>query len=127
MKKKEGERMEDIKQQIRTFFQESGTRPLAVHELEDELKLADAEEFKELVKSLNELEEAGELVRTRKNRFGLPEKMNLIRGRIQMHAKGFAFLIPDDEDQRDIYIHFSDLASAMNDDKVLVRLERKQD
>lgn len=119
--------MRDIKQQVRTFFQESGTRPLAVHELEDVLELADAEEFKELVKTLNELEESGELVRTRKNRFGLPEKMNLMRGRIQMHAKGFAFLIPDDEEQRDIYIHFSDLASAMNNDKVLVRLERKSD
>src|SRR5699024_5647238 len=37
------------------------------------------------------------------------------------------FLIPDDEEQRDIYIHFSDLASAMNNDKVLLRLERKSD
>ncbi len=60
-----------------------------------------------------------------KNHFGLPEKMNLIRGRIQMHAKGFAFLIPDDPDQVDIYIHHSDLASAMNNDLVLVRIEKQ--
>ncbi|WP_106496728.1 ribonuclease R [Lentibacillus sp. Marseille-P4043] len=119
--------MDELKEKILTFFNENGTRPLSVDELEGVLDLEYAEEFKELIKSLNELEEAGELVRTRKNRFGLPEKMNLIRGRIQMHAKGFAFLIPDDEEQRDIYIHHSDMASAMNNDKVLVRLEKKSE
>ncbi|OZU88725.1 ribonuclease R [Virgibacillus indicus] len=116
-----------MKDRIREFFKENGTKPLAVDELEEALEIEDAVEFKELVKALNELEDAGELVRTRKNRFGLPEKMNLVRGRIQMHAKGFAFLIPDDEDQTDVYIHHSDLASAMNNDKVLVRLEKKDE
>ncbi|WP_188454077.1 ribonuclease R [Virgibacillus oceani] len=115
------------KEKILDFFKENGQRPLSVNELEEVLDFNSADEFKELVKSLNELEDAGELVRTRKNRFGLPEKMNLIRGKIQMHAKGFAFLIPEDEDQRDVYIHHSDLASAMNNDKVLVRLEKKSE
>lgn len=118
----EGEQMKD---ELLKFFKEAGTKPLTIHELEDALNMDEATEFKELVKALNELEEAGELVRTRKNRFGLPEKMNLIRGRIQMHAKGFAFLIPDDEEQKDIYINHADLASAMNKDLVLVRLEKK--
>jgi ribonuclease R len=119
--------MNELKDRILAFFNENGTRPLSVEELEDELEMGKADNFKKLIKSLNELEEAGELVRTRKNRFGLPEKMNLYRGRLQMHAKGFAFLIPDDEEQRDIYIHHSDMASAMNNDKVLVRLEKKSE
>ncbi|MEW9675936.1 ribonuclease R [Lentibacillus sp. L22] len=119
--------MEEIKQRILDFFHENGTRPLSVEEIEQSLELEYSEDFKELIKSLNALENEGELVRTRKNRFGLPEKMNLIRGCIQMHAKGFAFLIPDDDNQRDIYIHYSDLASAMNGDKVLVRLEKKSE
>ncbi|MBP1947895.1 ribonuclease R [Virgibacillus litoralis] len=118
---------ETIKERLRDFFNEHREKPLAVEELEDSLDLKGSDDFKELVKALNELEETGELVRTRKNRFGLPEKMNLVRGRIQMHAKGFAFLIPDDEGQTDVYIHHSDLASAMNNDKVLVRLEKKND
>ncbi|WP_284141128.1 MULTISPECIES: ribonuclease R [unclassified Virgibacillus] len=118
---------EQMKETIRNYFKENGTKPLAVNELEEELQLEDAVQFKALVKALNELELAGELVRTRKNRFGLPQKMNLIRGRIQMHAKGFAFLIPDEEGQSDIYIHHSDLASAMNNDKVLVRIEKKDE
>src|SRR5699024_3909759 len=100
---------------------------LRVNELETELELHHSTEFKELIKALNELEQAGELVKTRKNRFSLPEKMNIVRGTIQMHTKGFAFLLPEEEGQKDIYIHPSDLNAAMNNDKVLVRLERRGD
>ncbi|MCA0971674.1 ribonuclease R [Halobacillus litoralis] len=118
---------EELKQQILDYFKESASKPLSVQELEDELQLEDGAGFRELMKTLNALEEEGELVRTRKNRFGLPEKMNLIRGRIQMHAKGFAFLIPDEEDKDDVYLHHSDLHSAMNNDKVLVRIEKRDE
>lgn len=113
-----------MKEKILTFFKESGTKPLAADEIERELGIEDSLEFKELVKALNHLEESGELVRTRKNRFGLPSKMNLVKGRIQMHPKGFAFLIPEEEDATDVYINPSDLDSAMNNDIVLVRLEK---
>src|SRR5690625_1390227 len=115
---------EQMKKSIREFFEKNVDRPLSVQELEEELNVDHAVDFKNRVITLNELEETGELVRTRKNRFGIPEKMNLIRGRIQMHKKGFAFLIPDDSEQTDVYIHHSDLKSAMNNDKVLVRLEK---
>src|SRR5690625_1588438 len=119
--------MEDtLQNQIIKFFKESGTKPLLVQEIEESLQLQSAEEFKQLVKSLNELEENGLLIRTRKNRYGLPEKMNLIRGKIEMNRKGFAFLIPDDDKQDDIYIHSSDLGSAMHNDKVIVSIERKK-
>ncbi|WP_249871248.1 ribonuclease R [Oceanobacillus saliphilus] len=113
-----------MKEKILEFFKESGTKPLAVDEIERELGIDDALEFKEVIKVLNDLEDEGELVRTRKNRFGLPDKMNLVKGKIQMHAKGFAFLIPDDTEAKDVYIHANDMASAMNNDKVLVRLEK---
>lgn len=116
---------EQMKERVINYFNDSGTRPLSVKELEEVFNIHSSVEFKELVISLNELENAGELVRTRKNRFGLPEKMNLIRGHIQMHKKGFAFLIPEEEGHPDIYIHPSDLLSAMNNDKVLVRIEKR--
>ncbi len=114
-----------MKERILDYIKENSTKPLSVQELEESLGLEEASEFKELVIALNELELEGELVRTRKNRFGLPDKMNLIKGTIQMHAKGFAFLIPEDENETDVYIHANDMESAMNKDKVLVRLEKK--
>lgn len=115
---------EQMEERILTYFRENEQKPLSVHELEEALEAYEADAFKALVIALNRLEETGKLVRTRKNRFGLPERMNLVRGHIQMHAKGFAFLLPDDEEQQDIYIHHSDLNSAMNNDLVLVRVEK---
>jgi len=115
----------NLQEEILDYFKESGTRPLSVNELEEIFGMSQSDDFKELVKTLNELEYAGQLVRTRKNRFGLPEKMNLIRGKIEMNKKGFAFLIPEDENEQDIYIHSSDLSSAMNNDMVIVRIEKK--
>lgn len=125
-KRKEGEMMdEQLREQLLTYFKESGTRPLSVKELEEVFEITEVDDFKNLVKTLNELEFSGELIRTRKNRFGLPEKMNLIRGKIEMNKKGFAFLIPEEENLDDVYIHSSDLKSAMNNDTVIIRLEKK--
>ncbi|WP_163536513.1 ribonuclease R [Gracilibacillus sp. YIM 98692] len=116
-----------LEQRILDFFHENATKPLSVHEIEEVMELDDADQFTELIKSLNQLEETGKLIRTRKNRYGLPEKMNLIRGTLQMHAKGFAFLLPDEEEQDDVYINHADLNSAMNGDKVFVRIDRQDE
>ena len=103
---------------------EEAVKPLALEELEDLFSMQGAEEFKDLVKTLNVMEEEGLLVRTRSNRYGLPEKMNLIRGRVQGHAKGFAFIIPEDPGMgKDVYVAQGDLNGAMNRDTVLVRLQ----
>jgi len=118
---------DQLKKQILDHFNEDNARPLSVHEIEEVIGVDEEQDFTTLMKTLNQLEEEGELVRTRKNRYGLPERMNLIRGKVQMHAKGFAFLIPDSEDQDDVYIHHSDLQSAMNGDKVLVRIDSRVD
>ncbi|KGP91590.1 ribonuclease R [Pontibacillus chungwhensis BH030062] len=116
---------DQLKKQVLEYFHEHDSKPLSVQEIEELIEHGSAEDFTTLMKALNQLEEEGELVRTRKNRYGLPEKMNLIRGKIQMHAKGFAFLIPDEDDKDDVYIHHSDLQSAMNNDRVLVRVDSR--
>lgn len=113
--------MQDRVSKILEMIQE---KPMTVDELELALGIDSAEDFKELVKLLNRLEQAGELVRTRSNRYGLPEHMNLIRGRIQGNAKGFGFLIPDDKEHSDVYIQGSDLKGALNGDIVLVRVNK---
>lgn len=117
--------IQETEKAVLDYFKNTGTKPMSVNDLEALLDMDDAEDFKVLVKTLNKLEEEGQLVRTRKNLYGLPEKMNLIRGKVEMHKKGFAFLIPDDESEKDIYIHSSDLSSAMNNDKVIVRIEKR--
>ncbi len=71
---------------------------------------------------LNELEQDGQIIRNRNERYGVPERMNLLRGRLQAHSKGFGFLLPDDKEHPDVYINANDMGSAMNGDTVLVRI-----
>ncbi|WP_245947148.1 ribonuclease R [Bacillus taeanensis] len=106
-------------------MKEDAYKPLTIHELEEVFGLEDSSEFKEFVKTLNYMEEEGLIVRTRSNRYGVPERMNLVKGRVQGHAKGFAFIIPEEDLGSDIYVTQSDLGGAMNGDTVLVRLHPK--
>ncbi|MBO8165472.1 MAG: ribonuclease R [Brevibacillus sp.] len=112
-------------QDILSFMREQAYHPMTIHELEEAFQIANADDFKELVKTLNRLEERGEIVRTRTNRYGVPEKMNLIRGRLQSHAKGFGFVIPDNPEEGDLYIHANDMNGAMHGDIVLARVEKQ--
>jgi ribonuclease R len=78
---------------------------------------------------LNTLVSSGALVQIRGNRYGLPDRMNLIVGRVQMHPRGFGFVIPEqqEEGQGDIYIAGSNLNQAMHGDRVVARIERYKD
>ncbi|QAY67315.1 ribonuclease R [Paenibacillus protaetiae] len=114
-------------QDLLDFMRETAYKPMTYNELEQHFGIDDPDDFKSFLKLLNELEEAGQILRTRNDRYGVPERMNLLRGRLQAHAKGFAFLIPDEKDHPDVYIHANDLKSAMNGDIVLVRIISKSE
>ncbi|WAA09914.1 ribonuclease R [Fervidibacillus albus] len=105
-------------------YMEEATKPLSVHELEEAMEISDAAEFKQFVKTLVHMEEKGMIVRTRSNRYGLPEKMNLIRGKLSGHAKGYAFLLPDEPGMDDIFIPPGELNDALHGDTVLVRVQK---
>ncbi|RAK18591.1 ribonuclease R [Anoxybacillus vitaminiphilus] len=114
--------MDELKEQLLTFMRDEAYKPLTVQELEEAFQIEDAAQFKEFVKALVAMEEEGLIVRTRSNRYGVPEKMNLVRGKVAGHAKGFAFVVPEDPALDDIFIPPSELKNAMHGDTVLVRI-----
>ncbi|PLS17970.1 ribonuclease R [Bacillus sp. M6-12] len=105
-----------------SYMKEEAYKPLTVQELEQALEVQDSIDFKDFVKALVHMEEKGLVVRTRSNRYGLPEKMNLIRGKITGHAKGFAFVVPEEPGMDDIFIPPNETKNAMHGDIVLVRV-----
>lgn len=111
--------------EILDFMRETAYKPMTYQELGEQLHITDKQELKLLLKVLIELEQDGSIYRNRNDRYGVPERMNLIRGRLQAHAKGFGFLIPEDKEQVDIYIHANDLHGAMNNDTLFVRVTGK--
>jgi len=109
-------------QQVLNVIKSIDYKPMTYQELEQQLEIQAASDFKELVKILNELEHTGVIVQNKSHRYGLPEHMDLVRGRIQAHAKGFAFLIPEEKEHGDVYINANDMGTAMNGDIVFVKV-----
>ncbi|GIN88138.1 ribonuclease R [Heyndrickxia sporothermodurans] len=109
-------------ERILTYMKDEAYKPLTVQELEQVFGIEDSAGFKDFVKTLVLMEERGLVVRTRSNRYGLPEKMNLVRGKLTGHAKGFAFVTPDEPGFDDIFIPPHETNNAMHGDIVLVRV-----
>lgn len=109
------------KNKLLDFMREDAYKPLSHNELIRALQDSSFQ-VSELDEILNSLIEEGSIIITRKNKYGLTEKMNMVVGRIQGNKKGFGFLIPDNKDHRDLYISAENLNGAMNDDRVIVRL-----
>ncbi|MDK2820416.1 MAG: ribonuclease, partial [Clostridia bacterium] len=72
--------------ELLSLMKKRSYRPLTVEELIEELNLEDKQSFLEL---LGTLEQEGYIVRTRSDRYGLPEKMGLVSGTLQASSKGF--------------------------------------
>jgi ribonuclease R len=114
-------------QQLLDFMRETAYKPMTYQELEKHFGIEDAAEFKEFLKLLNKLEDESKIIRTPNDHYGVPERMNLLRGKLQSHAKGFGFLIPDEKEHGDVYLHANDLKSAMNGDIILVRVTSRSE
>lgn len=114
-------------QELLNFMRETAYKPMTYQELEKHFGIENADEFKLFLRLLAELEQEGKILLTRSERYGVPERMNLLRGKLQSHPKGFAFLLPDEPDHPDVYIHANDMKGAMHGDTVLVRVTSKSD
>lgn len=64
------------------------------------------------------MEREGELLINRKGALCLPEKMALIKGRVQGHADGFGFLIPEDR-STDLFLSPKEMHKVLHGDIVL--------
>ncbi|WON74481.1 ribonuclease R [Nitrosospira sp. Is2] len=62
----------------------------------------------------------GQIMRNRKGDICVVEKLDLIKGRVQGHADGFGFLIPDDASP-DLFLSAKEMHKALHGDRVMVR------
>ncbi|AQQ52673.1 ribonuclease R [Planococcus lenghuensis] len=111
-----------LEQRLLDFMRKDAYSPLTVQEIEEQFGFEDADEFKELVKTLVRLEGQGLLVRSRANRYGVPERMNLMRGKFIGHQRGFGFVAPEESGMDDVFVPPTEVNGAINGDKVLVRV-----
>ncbi len=112
---------QERKNRIIGFMKEAAYRPLKFDELAVVLDVP-AEERDEFAEILGSLEIEGLIYKTNKDRYGIPERMNLVVGRIQGNERGYGFLIPDDENIVDLFIPADGLSGAMHNDRVIARI-----
>ena len=90
---------------------------LDIHKLEAEM----------FQRRLGAMEREAQLMRNRKGAYILPERASLIAGRIEGHADGYGFLVPDDGGD-DLFLDAKQMSKVLHRDRALARvigLDRK--
>lgn len=113
----------ELKDRILEYMRKDTYRPLTEEELAEKLRFTD-EELVGFWPALEELEQSAAIFQNHSGLYGLPERMNLVVGRLSMTAKGFGFIIPENkqETDTDVFVPGAMLASAMNGDRVIARV-----
>ncbi len=119
------------REQLLAFMRDDAYRPMLLKELARGLGVGVEQRgaFRRFVESLVE---EGTIIRTRNERYGLPDRMNLVVGRVTVHPDGYGFLAPDREpgaagDEPDLFLSPRELKEVMHGDRVVARVERQRD
>jgi ribonuclease R len=115
--------------QLLAFMRAEVYRPVLLDELAAGLGVP-PEGRDALARLLEELVEAGSVVRTHTLRYGLPDRMNLVVGRVVVHPDGYGFLVPEDRDDgyggSDLFLGPRTIKEVMHGDRVVARVERSR-
>lgn len=113
-----------LRENIVEFMRKKVYKPMLKEELAIQFGL-EGKEIEVFYNILKDMEKEGIIIKTRNERYGLVEKMNLIVGKIEGNEKGFGFLIPDDKTKEDVFIPAEDMNGALHGDRVIVRITSK--
>ena len=94
-------------------------KPLSHAHIARDLELHDDEPVEALRKRLRAMERDGQLMVNRRGAYGLVDKLNLLRCRVQGHRDGYGFAIPVEEGD-DVYLSSRQMQFVFDGDEVLV-------
>ena len=115
-----------MKKKLVSFFKKNPGKALKARELAKQLAITEEHEYQSFKALLHQLLEEDIIVRLGK-RFQLKiENAKVISGELQMHPRGFGFVLPKKEGSRDIFISGRNLGTAFHGDIVEVALFAEQ-
>jgi len=104
-------------------------KPLNHNKICKKLALEDFEQVEALRKRLRAMERDGQLMVNRRDAYGLVDKMNLLRCKVQGHRDGYGFAIPHQEGDtagqekpEDVYLSARQMQYVFDGDEVLVTI-----
>ncbi len=93
-------------------------QPMQRKEIISALKVETDDSREILRRRLRAMLRDGQLLQNRRKSYGLPARMDLVKGRISAHRDGFGFLIPD-SGGTDLFISSREMRKVLNGDRVL--------
>nr|CAA6823280.1 MAG: 3'-to-5' exoribonuclease RNase R [uncultured Thiotrichaceae bacterium] len=93
-------------------------KPLDFLSLATELGLSEEMDLDALKNRLRAMERDGQMLYNRRKQYIPVKRTDLIAGRVQGHADGFGFLIPDDGSD-DLFLHAKQMRGLMHGDRIL--------
>lgn len=106
-----------MREKILKLLQSDSYHPMVPNQIFQLLNLKDSKEFTQLVKTLNQLEDEGEITHNSRGEYATFEKLNLAKGIIDVKDGGYAFV---DTDLGGIFIKSDNINGAITYDEVLV-------
>jgi ribonuclease R len=107
-----------LTQLISNVFEKSGNQPMNFKQVAGKLNIIDPDSKATILEILEDETENGIFLEVSKGKYKLHEVKAFMTGKIDMANDGSAFLIPDDEFEKDIYIAPRKLRTALHGDKV---------
>lgn len=95
-------------------------QPVSLQDFARHLQLHDEEQIEALRRRLNAMARDGQIIRNRKQAYGLTAHMDLLPGKVQGNKDGSGYFIPD-KDSKDLYLPPREMARLFDGDRVLVR------
>ncbi|TKB97789.1 ribonuclease R [Pedobacter cryophilus] len=107
-----------LTQLISNVFEKSGNQPMNFRQVAGKLNIIDPDSKATILEILEDETLNGVFMEKEKGKYQLHVVNAFLTGKIDMASDGSAFLIPDDEFEKDIYIAPRKLRTALHGDKV---------
>ena len=80
-----------------------------------------AQEFDAFMRRLGAMQRDGQIMQNRRGDYLIPDKADLIRGRVEGHPDGYGFLVRDEEGP-DLFLGPKEMDKALHGDRVMARI-----
>jgi ribonuclease R len=113
-------------QLISDVLEKSNNEALNYKQISAKLNITDAASRDTILDVLKEQSKKGVFLEPEKGKFKLKDLKTFLTGKVDMTADGSAFVIPDDEFEKDIFVSARKLHNALHGDKVKVYIYAKK-
>lgn len=115
----------DLEKKVLDALRTSNRGPLKPKDLQRQLGIG-GEDYEGFKQTLAGMEKAGKIYQVKGGRYGVPEEMGLVVGTVSLTRGGDGFIRPESKERdADIFVPGVNLQSAMDGDRVTVRIESR--